>query len=117
MNDEVCIRVTEEAGHLPLVTVTGPLDLYSGPQLYRQATAVLARHPSLMVDLAGVTTCDSSGLNTILRLCRRAREARGRLVLVSPPALLDRLMPLAAGESALVVHHSVEEARTRRLAA
>ncbi|MFF9817573.1 STAS domain-containing protein [Streptomyces sp. NPDC014006] len=117
MNTEVRIQVTEEPGHVPLITVTGPLDLYSGPQLYRRATRVLERHASLVVDLAGVTACDSSGLNTVLRLCRRAGEARGRLVVVSPPALLDRLAPLTLRESALVVYGSAEEARTTDLAA
>ncbi|MGW0132891.1 STAS domain-containing protein [Streptomyces sp. NPDC003299] len=117
MNDEVCVRVTEEAGHLPVVTVTGPLDLYSGPRLYRQATRALERHTSLILDLAGVTVCDPSGLNAVLRLCRRAREARGRLLLVCPPALLERIMPLAGRDSAPVVHASVAEARTTHLAA
>lgn len=117
MNDEVRIRVTEEAGHAPLVTVTGPLDLYTGPRLYRLAARALERHPSLILDLAGVTACDSSGLNTILRLCRRAREARGRLLLVSPPDLLDRLLPLAERDGGPVVHASVAEARTGNLAA
>ncbi|MEU3839514.1 STAS domain-containing protein [Streptomyces sp. NPDC028635] len=117
MTSEVRIQVTEEPGQVPLVTVTGPLDQFSGPSLYRQAARVLERHASLIVNLAGVTACDSSGLNTLLRLCRRAGEARGRLVLVPPPALLDRLTPLTLRESALVVYGSVEEARTTDLAA
>jgi hypothetical protein len=53
----------------------------------------------------------------VLRLCRRAREARGRLLLVCPPALLERIMPLAGRDSAPVVHASVAEARTTHLAA
>ncbi|MFB6893223.1 STAS domain-containing protein [Kitasatospora sp. NPDC056327] len=65
----------------------------------RLAEAVRTEPSCLVVDLAGVGFCDSSGLNALLR-ARLDCEGRGvRLVLAAPTAQLRRLLDLTgAGE-------------------
>ncbi|MFF3751436.1 STAS domain-containing protein [Streptomyces sp. NPDC002018] len=91
-------------------TVAGNLDLHTAPVLYRRVDDVLGGHPTVMVDLAGVTFCDSSGLNTLIRLHRRAQEAGGRLVLAAPPPQMLRLLTTTGAGRIFTIHASLAEA-------
>ncbi|MEU0005683.1 STAS domain-containing protein [Streptomyces sp. NPDC006314] len=111
MSADLHIDVTDQPGQLPVAAVAGPLDLHTAPRLYRHATHVLQRYPSLILGLAGVTFCDSSGLNSLIRLRRRAQEAGGRLILAGPPPQLARMLALTGADTILPVHGSVAEAQ------
>ena len=78
--------------------ITGELDLATAGQI---ADVVLdaidggARH--IVMDMSGVTFCDSQGLNALVRICGRAQAAGGDMVLtgVRPgPARLLRVTGL-----------------------
>ncbi|MBM9623901.1 STAS domain-containing protein [Streptomyces zhihengii] len=84
--------------------VTGELDMSTAPSLYRRGTAALSSPDvALILDLSQLSFCDSSGFNTLLRLRRRAQEARG-LALVAPPEQVLRLLALCGDDDIIPVH-------------
>lgn len=111
------VAVTEEeADRLTVAILTGPLDLHTAPTFYEQATQILDRRPSLLLDLSGITFCDSSGLNALLRLYRYAQHAGGRVAVAGPPAQLTRMLSVTGMDTVLPVCASVVEARETYLA-
>jgi anti-sigma B factor antagonist len=113
MNTDATLRVDvrEETGRPTVVVLAGPLDLHTAPTLYRQVTQVLDRRPLLIMDLAGVTFCDSFGLNTFLRLHLHAQSAGGRFTVAGPPAQMVRMLAVTGTDTVLSVHGTVAEAR------
>ncbi|MET8291920.1 STAS domain-containing protein [Streptomyces sp. NPDC005132] len=64
----------------------------------------------MILDLSGVTFCDSSGLNTLLRLRRHDQKVSSHLVLVAPPRQMMRLLTVTGAGSILDIHNSLAEA-------
>ena len=90
---DLIVRHLESAG-VPVVSVTGEVDLATVPRL-RDALAVAAiDHPGqrVAVDLDGVTMLDSAGLGVPVGALRRMTASGGDLVVVcSTRRLLDLL--------------------------
>ncbi|MEU7062857.1 STAS domain-containing protein [Streptomyces sp. NPDC053429] len=92
-------------GDLALARVAGELDVATAPQLRAQALALIEQgHRHLILDLAAVTFCDSSGFNALVGILRCAKTADGTLVLAAVPDRLERLLDLT-GLSALLPAH------------
>ena len=108
------VDMREESGDVVVATVTGTLDLHTAPRFYDRGTESLARRPFLIADLGGVTFCDSSGLNTLLRLHRQAQAADGRLSLAAVPASLTRMLTMTGTDAVLHLYADVAEARAAR---
>src|SRR5688500_15220699 len=70
--------------HRCAVAVRGELDLAGAPALRDHLTHEIARSaaPVFSIDLAGVSFCDSSGLQVLVSTLRRARLLGRRLTLV-----------------------------------
>lgn len=84
MNTDLHVSIAEEAdGRLAVTSIARQLDVQSASAVYQQAMASIADYPTVILDLSGVTFCDSSGFNALLRLRRRALEARSGLVLAA----------------------------------
>ncbi|MEU5111117.1 STAS domain-containing protein [Streptomyces longwoodensis] len=105
------LDVREEAGRPTLAVITGPLDLHTAPSLHRQVTLILHQSPSLILVLTGVTYCDSSGLNTLLRLHLHAQDSGGRLTVAGPPAQLVRMLTVTGMDTVLPVYGTVAESQ------
>ncbi|MFG1807470.1 STAS domain-containing protein [Streptomyces sp. NPDC049040] len=110
MGEELKVTVTDKRGRLTVAAMTGELDITSAAEAYVSVTALLGDRPDLIVDLSGVTFCDSTGFNTLLRLRRRVMEADGWLALAAPPPRIGRLLTLAGIDVAFVLHSSTAEA-------
>ncbi|WP_158754824.1 STAS domain-containing protein [Streptomyces sp. NRRL F-2580] len=78
MNSDPHVRLVllETRDGLAVAAVTGALDIHTAQRLGEEAITVLTAHPHLVLDLSQVTFCDSSGLNTLIRL--RTPRRRGR---------------------------------------
>ncbi|MFD0854542.1 STAS domain-containing protein [Actinomadura adrarensis] len=96
----------EASGPWLTVRLRGELDLNTAPTLNEQVDDLVARRspPRIALEMSEVTFCDSSGLNTLVRLWRRTTAKDGRLVLLRPPDLvvrtleitgLDRYLPMS----------------------
>ncbi|MET7301365.1 STAS domain-containing protein [Embleya sp. NPDC005575] len=104
------VDIADTRGQTTALTVTGDLDLHTVAVVHHRVADVLGDHPTVILDLTGVTFCDSSGLNTLLRLRRRAQELGGRLVLVAPPRQMLRLLSVTGAVSVFTIHGSLAEA-------
>ena len=74
------------------------------------ATAVEARAPQVIVDLAGLKFIDSSGVAALARGRNHPRHAGGDLLLAAPQQLVLRLLSLTDLTELLPVFASVDQA-------
>jgi anti-sigma B factor antagonist len=87
------------------MSVAGEIDLYTAPRLHSELMRALgASTPvQLVVDMAGVEFCDSTGMNVLLAAQRRAREAGGDLQLASPRPAIKKVLQVTGLESVFTV--------------
>lgn len=96
MSRELLVRVTRhpEAGCVVL-TVIGDIDRTSSALLRDAVGDLLAgRHTRLVLDVEGITFCDSNGLRTFLGGMARAVEAGGWMRLAGVRGHFERLLRL-----------------------
>ncbi|MFE9484273.1 STAS domain-containing protein [Streptomyces spororaveus] len=88
------------------VTLSGELDLYTAEQVEpRLHELARAGHRNLILDLRGLSFCDSAGIDLFIRLNRRCRASGTRLLLcdVPPPVVKSMRMLGADRDLRLVV--------------
>ncbi|MFD5229037.1 STAS domain-containing protein [Streptomyces qaidamensis] len=113
MTDNLTLTTTHADGHLALVCVSGEIDTTSAPLLRTDGLRLINQgHPHLILDLARVTFCDSSGFNALINILRCARAANGSLTLAAVPDRLSRMLDLT-GVSALMPAYSTVDAAMR----
>lgn len=94
--------------------LSGELDLNATPTLERHAghTWAQERRPALVVDLSGITFCDSSGAATLIRLLKRVNRAGGRLTLTGVPRQILRRLRVMGVLGLFTVCENADEAVT-----
>ncbi|GGN69674.1 anti-sigma factor antagonist [Actinoplanes lobatus] len=93
--DEVVIQL---AGEIDVLTVT---------ELAAVVNEILAEPPARMVlDMAGVTFCDSQGLGTLVVLSRKAQHTQVVLALANVGDFLMRVLDITGLRSALMISSS-----------
>ncbi|MFJ6722655.1 STAS domain-containing protein [Streptomyces sp. NPDC091259] len=98
-------------GDLALAHVAGELDMATAPHLRAQALALIEQgHRHLILDLAAVTFCDSSGFNALVGIFRCAKTADGTLVLAAVPDRLERMLDLTGLNTLLPAHPTAAHA-------
>ncbi|MEU4040036.1 STAS domain-containing protein [Streptomyces collinus] len=110
MNAVLHLDAADTRGHANALTVNGPLDHTTAAILDRTVEDALRRHATVILDLTGVTFCDSSGLNTLIRLHRGAHSIGGQLALAAPPAQMMRLLTTTGADRIFPIHGSLAEA-------
>lgn len=79
----------------PLVTITGEIDIASGPQLRDQLLSVIRRQGArLTLDLSGVTFIDCAGINVLLAARRRALLEGGSMRVLRASSRVRRVVAL-----------------------
>jgi anti-sigma B factor antagonist len=90
-----------------VVSLTGEIDMSTVHRLAATVDEVLAEPPSRVVlDMAGVTFCDSQGLGTLVVLSRRATMAQSYLVLINVGAFLIRVLDITGLRGALMIQEN-----------
>jgi anti-sigma B factor antagonist len=112
VSDTLETTLTETRGPLAVISLAGVLNHHTAPAFHEQAAEVAVTCPQLLVDLTGLTFCDSSGLNTLLRLHRRLGTLHGWLALAAPPAQLRRLLAVTGMSTVFRLYADLAEART-----
>jgi anti-anti-sigma factor len=98
-------------GGVHVVVVTGELDLTNVSELRRRAGSAFGDgEPRLVVDLAGVTHVDSSGLAELLELHQRARDLHGGLALVVTSQPIVRTLQIRGVDALFTVAPTRDEA-------
>ncbi len=103
MSEELSITVAAGPGGEAVVSVSGELDIATGEELRDRLSQVLAHHGDVVVDLAGVTFLDCSGLRALLAVRQQAARAHARLRLRAVPAAVDRILRVTGARSAFVI--------------
>ena len=75
-----------EQGGVGVLAVNGEIDLATAPRLREHLVRLVTEHAGhpVVVDLTGVTFCDSIGLGILVGAQRRARALEGEVRLVVP---------------------------------
>ncbi|MEE1942974.1 STAS domain-containing protein [Streptomyces sp. TRM 70361] len=114
MSDEPQLAVEHVGDTATVVAVTGEIDYHSSPVLRTGVGEVITEgHHHLILDMSGVSFCDSSGLSTLVGLWHRARAAGGSLTLTAVSDRLARLLRMTGLDQILVVDAGTEEALAR----
>jgi len=93
-----------------VVALRGELDLVDAAAVAAALTAVAAREPQIIVDLAGLEFIDSSGVAALARGRRQAWRAGGDLVLAAPQQKVLRVLAVIRLAEAFSVYATVEDA-------
>lgn len=103
------ISVYREANET-IVVLTGEIDLHTAPRLSAAVDDALAEDPvRVVLDMRGVTFCDSRGLGTLVILARAAARSRAVLVLANLGDFLKRLLAVSGIGEHFVIREPVPE--------
>lgn len=95
-------RTTDEV----ILTLAGEIDMLTAARLSSVVNEALAEPPPRVVlDLAGVTFCDSQGLGTLVVLSRKASHAQSLLILTNVGEFLLRVLDITGLRSALMIRN------------
>jgi anti-anti-sigma factor len=87
-----------------LVKLAGEIDMLTSARLAHTVNEILVEPPPrIVLDLAGVTFCDSQGLGTLVVLSRKATTAQSVLVLTNVGDFLLRVLDITGLRSALMI--------------
>ncbi|CQR60314.1 STAS domain-containing protein [Streptomyces leeuwenhoekii] len=116
MTDDLTLATTHTDGHLAALCVGGEIDTQTAPALRKGALDVIAQgHPHLILDLTGITFCDSSGFNALIGIMRCAIAANGSMTLAAVPDRLSRMLDLTGLSTIMPSYPSIEAAIDARL--
>ncbi|MDL4813133.1 STAS domain-containing protein [Actinomadura opuntiae] len=84
----------QRIGSWLVVEVTGELDLATAPGLLDQVGRLIAltTSPCIALEMSGVTFCDSSGINAVVRLWKRTKAVDGQIMVLCPRPRLAELL-------------------------
>ncbi|WP_406130683.1 STAS domain-containing protein [Streptomyces sp. NBC_00989] len=107
---QLAIRTrTTPAG--PVVELTGELDYDSYTQVRELLPGLaLSDGQQLVVDLAGVTFCDSSGITALLAARNHALAARAGIALAAVPDHISRIFHMVGLDQVFTTHSTAQEA-------
>jgi anti-anti-sigma factor len=101
---ELSISVRNEPSEA-VVTLVGEIDMSTAPKLSSTITELFTdAPPRVVLDMAGVTFCDSQGLGTLVVLSRKATMAQSCLVLTKVGDFLLRVLDITGLRPALMIH-------------
>jgi anti-anti-sigma factor len=111
MQSNFRVDVRSENGS-PLLSVSGELDLATGPTLERELELALAGEPGLVIlDLRQLEFMDSTGLSVLIRAHNTAQSQGQRLGIVGGSRQVRRLLNLTGVAERLTVVDSPEALR------
>jgi anti-anti-sigma factor len=88
-----------------VVSLAGEIDLSTASRLSSAVGDVLSEAPPRVVlDMTGVTFCDSQGLGTLVVLSRKATMAQSCLILTNVGDFLLRVLDITGLRPALMIH-------------
>jgi anti-sigma B factor antagonist len=100
------LTVTRKATEA-VVAVSGEIDVSTVSALTTAVDEVLVdAPPRVVLDLGGVTFCDSQGLGTLVALSRKARMVQSVLVITNVGDFLIRVLDITGLRSALLIAES-----------
>ncbi|HEX6969043.1 MAG TPA: STAS domain-containing protein [Micromonosporaceae bacterium] len=100
---DLSIAVRRTADEAVLI-LAGEIDMATAGRLSEAVNQALSdRPPRIVLDLGGVTFCDSQGLGTLIVLSRKASHAQSLLLLTNVNEFLLRVLDITGLRSALTI--------------
>jgi anti-sigma B factor antagonist len=100
---ELSIAVHNAPGQV-VFHLAGEIDVLTVTKLSTMVNEILADPPPrIVLDMAGVTFCDSQGLGTLVVLSRKAQHAQSVLALANVGDFLLRVLDITGLRSALMI--------------
>jgi anti-sigma B factor antagonist len=94
-----------------IIELAGELDIGTVGEFREQLEhTVIESGQQLVLDLAGVRFCDSSGLTALLVARTQALTSQGRLALTAIPTRVARTLQVAGLEPVFSIHTSTDDA-------
>jgi anti-sigma B factor antagonist len=99
------------AGDVPIVAVSGEVDVYSAPALKDNITELLESGvTTLIVDLSGVAFLDSTGLGALVEARAATSDAGGSLPIVCSQERILKLFTITGLDGVFTIHSSIGDA-------
>lgn len=108
--DRFAVSVGESGAGRMVVTVRGELDLATADRLWTELEPLLLPRAVVVLDGAGITFMDSSGLRVLLQAGKRAAADGAVFRLVAPQPAVRRVLELAGTGGHLETWDSVPAA-------
>jgi len=101
---ELTIAVQRDPAEV-VISLTGEIDVSTANRLAATVGEVVLSDapPRVVLDMSGVTFCDSQGLGTLVVLSRRARLAGSLLILTNVGDFLLRVLDITGLRTALMI--------------
>ena len=100
-------------GRTSIVKLTGDIDMHVSPQARRTLLQCLDGDHDLVVDLAGVSYIDSSGVATLVECYQTARSQQVRFALLGVSQSALNVLKLARLDQVFPIHASLEACLAR----
>jgi anti-sigma B factor antagonist len=97
-------------GAVPVVGVSGEVDVYAAPELRERLTEILADGRSVVVDLTDVGFLDSTGLGALVAARTTAAERGAELPLVCTHQRILKLFTITGLDGVFTIHDTVDAA-------
>ncbi|MFD9467163.1 STAS domain-containing protein [Streptomyces sp. NPDC060027] len=102
----------------PVLEITGDLDHATAPELRNALDSLTLTGGQLLVlDLAGLEFCDSSGITTLLAARNLATELGGGMALAAVPTNTARILSIIGLDRVFTIHPDASTATAPRSAA
>jgi len=100
-----------EGNSLPVMELSGEIDVYSSRQLKQQMIAVIeSGSKEMVVDLTDVVYLDSSALGVFIGGLKRMREVNGNILLVCPSERIRRVFEITGLDHIFDIYDTKVEA-------
>jgi anti-anti-sigma factor len=111
---ELTVR-SDRDGDVHTICLTGELDLASAADVQRELERVEATDAAaIVIDLAGLSFMDSTGVRLLINAHVRSRNDSDRLTLLRGPAAVQRILELSGVEALLPFADDHRPGRRRR---
>ncbi|MHA6763973.1 STAS domain-containing protein [Streptacidiphilus sp. PAMC 29251] len=107
MTPELSFTVQRD-GALAVVQVSGAMDYDTSPALERALADLVqdgAHH--LVLDMAAVDFCDSSGINALIRALARAKQEQGSLALAAATHRVQGVLEMTGVDAVITTYPTV----------
>ncbi|MEN6372797.1 MAG: STAS domain-containing protein [Armatimonadota bacterium] len=97
---------------VPVIKLTGEVDVYTAPQLKQQMIGMLeAGANQILIDLTEVEYFDSTALGVLIGGLKRMRERDGNLSLICPNPRIRRVFEITGLDKIFDIYNSADEAK------
>ncbi|MFE7854197.1 STAS domain-containing protein [Streptomyces sp. NPDC101209] len=106
------LKITvRDASTGPVWEITGALDYTTAPELREQLTTLTIRPGQrLVLDLAGMDFCDSSGITALITAHNHAQAAQADLALAAVPANTVRVLRMVGLDQVIPLYPDTDAA-------